>query len=228
MAIKHTKTRYVAGQTEVEETSEEYVGRVIDVRTFWAERNMSDTLDYSDWQRAECTEALVWRGKIGKRCPWDKEEVELPFWEQFVWIDCSNHFVWRGEPHREAIIDAPGGRGGDPLMWANYIAWVGWSKGQAEKAKREAAEAAEKAAAEKAKRIEKEKAKAAKQDALKAVAEASLANVPPKGTVVTVKGFTGKVAWTGATKYRGKWQARVGVKNAKGIMEWFDAADFVK
>lgn len=211
-----------------EGTKFEYVGRVIDVRRYKDHRNMSDTLDYSDWQTVDCCDALVWRGPRGKRNWYDAEEVDLEFWEQFQWVNCSNHFVWRGEEARTPEVDAPGGRGSEPLMWANYIAWTSWQKGQAEKAAREARERAAAAAAEKAKKDAKVAAKAAKDDSLKKIAEASLANVPPKGTSVVVKGFAGKVSWMGASKYRGKWQARVGVKNAKGIMEWFDAADFSK
>jgi len=66
--------------------------------------------------------------------------------------------------------------------------------------------------------------KAARIAASQPAAEALLAKVPPKGTTVTVDGVTGKVAWMGTKVYRGRWSARVGVKDAVGQMHWVDAA----
>jgi membrane protein involved in colicin uptake len=90
--------------------------------------------------------------------------------------------------------------------------------------KRAAAEAQRAAAAA----VEAAKAakKAAKDAALRVEAEKLLARIPPKGTTVTVDGFTGKVFWTGASKYYGKWTARAGVKNAKGTVQWVSADRF--
>lgn len=72
---------------------------VVDVRKFFAKRNLSDTLDYSDFQTVEVTEALVYRGRTAVK--WDyavsqQVVVELEPINRFKWIDCSNLFTWRG------------------------------------------------------------------------------------------------------------------------------------
>ena len=74
---------------------------------------------------------------------------------------------------------------------------------------------------------EKQQAKKqAKEDALRSEAEKLLARIPAKGTMVTVDGFTGQVFWTGVSKYYGKFNARAGVKNSKGEVQWIDATKF--
>ena len=197
-------------------TTDTYVNRTLQVRHFKARRNMSDTLDYSDFQDVECCEALVWTG------PTDLAGQDISFEKQFVWLDCSNHFRWRGEDFREPVVDATlSNPACDPLMWANKMAWESYERGQAERRLREAEE---EVARRKVKQAAYDAAAVvgkAKELAAKAAAEAQLATLPKKGTQVKVLGqFTGKVFWMGAVKFRGKWQAKVGVKNAAGAVAW--------
>jgi len=228
-------------------SSTNFVGRVLKVETVTESRNWSDTLDYTDIRTTQCTWALVWLGTNfvpprnnnstrpstyymdGEALPdYAASDVrDLEFFEQFAWVDCTNLHSDRCGFSLSPEADASA-TGGDPLMWANFIAWEAFHKAAA--AKRIAAnEAAAAARAEEArKEAEKREARAAKAAAKDAVGEAAakqlLAAVPPKGTAVTVDGFTGKITWTGAKKFRGKWQARVGIKNARGEMAWVDAA----
>lgn len=82
----------------------EHVGRVLEIKVFDQTRNLSDTLDYSDWQTVECTYALVYRGRRGKNWP-EREDRDLAVHERFVWDDCSNLFAWRGEPISTPELD---------------------------------------------------------------------------------------------------------------------------
>jgi len=214
-----------------------FAGRVLEVRKYVDRRNMSDTLDYTDYRDVECTEALVWLGTHAvppygdrTRTPdeykYGPEPRDLEFHEQFGWVDCSNHFTWRGEPSRTPTVDADL-QNGEPLMWANFIAWKAHT---AAETKRKAAELqvrkeeSERRAAEDRLKDAARKAKAAAKDAtLKAAAEALLTTVV-KGNTYTVDGFTGQAFWVGAKKYRGKWQPRVGLKNSRGEIAWIDAS----
>lgn len=81
-------------------TSTKHAGRVIGVRTFESRRNMSDTLDYSDWQTVKCVEATVYLGRTAE------DGSELPIERRFTTVDCSNHFTWRGADHRTPAVDA--------------------------------------------------------------------------------------------------------------------------
>mgnify|MGYP003343780045 CR=1 FL=1 len=207
----------------------QFSGRVIEVRTFQATRNMSDTLDYSDYRVVTCTEALVWLGTHGMPALYT-EPRDLEFHEQFRWIDVSNHFAWRNNEVRTAEVDAVMGVNGDPLMWANLIAWrnhlenVAAIRRREEEERKEAARAAAKAKAE------KEAVRAAKDEAAKASAEREqLAKMPPKGTSVRTKGgLVGKVFWTGTKKYRGTWNVRLGVKDSRGTVEWCGVDDVTR
>ena len=216
MAIKIETTH--AGQTE---TTLEFSGRVIEVRKFMATRNMSDTLDYTDRQYVECTEALVWLGTHGhkphSRCNDETGAPEyhistygdvgdLDFTQQFAWVNCSNHFVWRGEPRCTPEVDADiRDLNTDPMMWVNYIAWKSHQKANLEEAHRAREEAIAKDAALQA-------AKAAK-----VAARAKL--IPVKGDKVIVvggrkvkKGFTGVAAYVAdgrvLVKQPHEWQDR--------------------
>ena len=226
-------TRGNVGETEVL-----FEGRVIEVTTRNEYRNMSDTLDYSDYRHVSSTYALVWLGTHGIP-PHVRDGVayishfgearDLEFFEQFALIDVSNHFADRYPYYyADVVADVTQADGKQPLLWANYFAWQAYLKAQAEaarqeferlKAEREVAEAAASA---------KAAAKAAKRAAADAAGEAAakqlLASVPPKGTTVTVDGFTGRITWTGVKKFRNKWQARVGIRNSRGEMAWVDAA----
>ena len=213
-----------------------FAGRVLEVRKYTDRRNMSDTLDYTDWRSVECVEALVWLGTHGVP-PWEGRMTRTPdefsssygpqprdleFHEQFAWIDCSNHFTWRGEPARTPTVDATFGTG-EPLMWANFIAWKAHTAAETE---RKVAELqARKEEADRLNREERlrEEARQAKDKALQDAAAALLVKVV-KGNTYTVDGFTGQAFWTGTKKYRGKWQARVGLKNATGQVAWIDAS----
>lgn len=214
--------------------SSHFVGRVIQVEKRSERRNLSDTLDYSHFQTVTCTHALVWLGthgfapdNYGDRPKVDfngygKDARELEPWEQFAWIDCSNLFTWRGCDHYEAHVDAVLGESGDPIMWVNYISWQGYLKAnaKAERLRREAAEKAHREAldADNAKRAKKAASDNAKRD----IAAKGLETAPKKGDRITVNGVTGKVFWTGTTKYRGKWSARLGIKDSSGTAHWFD------
>jgi hypothetical protein len=233
--------------------SEVFVGRVLRVERTTETRNWSDTMDYSDYRTTQCTYALVWLGTHGiapeyintprPRAHWgslrgaheqlpdyltDKAR-ELEYFEQFAWVDCTN---LHGDRMASKLVnpqtDAAPFISGEPLMWANFIAWESYRKAAAEKAAREAAAAAETRAAAAAKKAACDVKKSSKEALLKSAAEAQMVHCPKKGDVVTVNGFNGKVIWTGVSKYYGKYNARVGVKNAKGEVQWIDAAHWAK
>jgi len=208
-----------------------FEGRVIEVRTFTATRNHSDTLDYTDYRDTEVTEALVWlgtHGVPGRAFPgsWEEGKArELLPHEQFAVVDCTNLFAWRAAAVYTAEVDVHPTDGRQPLLWANHIAWQGYNKAAAaaaaarlEALKAKEAEIAEENARRAAARAAKAEAKAA---ASKAAADALLAKAPKKGTVVTVGSFKGKVFWTGAAKHRGAYAARVGVRDSRGETRWF-------
>ena len=77
-----------------------HAGRVIRVFEYEARRNMSDTLDYSDWRTVDCVEATVYLGRVRE------DGTEIPLEDRFLDIDCSNHFTWRGAEHRTPAVDA--------------------------------------------------------------------------------------------------------------------------
>ena len=237
-----TKTNYT-NSYNISSVDTLFAGRVIRIQQLTETRNWSDTLDYTDMRSLTATYALVWLGTHGvppevrhgrpmtysTPCSWDKPR-DLEFHEQFAWIDCTNMFVDRNGYALKAEVDGEYGMFGEPLMWANLIAWESHHKAVAEKRAEELriehearlaaeADAAAKKAASKAKRD-------AKDAILKASAEGMLARIPAKGTEVTVDGFTGKVFWTGCSKYRGAWSARAGVKNGKGEVVWVPADKF--
>lgn len=146
MAIQITRTNYDAnGQRLAETVKEAFVGRVVAVVQSTERCNMSDTLDYIDFRDATVILALVWLGTRGERpqyaqgrqmtwvhetiCPGDIVDLEVH--EQFAWVNCSNHFAWRGGERLVAIVDQPTDAKTEPLMWVNYIAWQGFQKAQA-------------------------------------------------------------------------------------------------
>ena len=215
-----------------------FEGRVLEVRKYTARRNMSDTLDYTDVRDVECVDALVWLGTHGvPPYIWDNRPVtrmtdehspsygpqprELEFHEQFAWIDCSNHFSWRGEDIKTPTVDVDI-HGGEPIMWANFIAWKSHQEAELQRQAAEARAKYEERLRLQAEVAKKEAAKEAKDLAKKAEAEKLLTKVV-KGNTYTVDGFTGQAFWTGTKKYRGKWQARVGLKNNAGVVAWVDA-----
>ena len=229
-----------------------FAGRVLKLEHVTETRNHSDTLDYTDHRSTACTYALVWLGTHGvpptasgrdgrthanweslrdpsrEQGEFDAKPRDLEYWEQFAWVDCTNLFTWRGSDHREPEVDAEMGSSGDPLMWANYLAWQAHQKGLAEKALRDAQAAAEARKEEAAKAAAKLAAKNAKLDLQKAGVEAQMAHTPAKGTDCTVDGFTGKVFWKGVKMYRGKWRGTVGLKDSKGQVAWIDVGHWAR
>ena len=142
-----------------------HTGEVVEIRRFKANRNMSDTLDYSDYQVVDCVEALVYIGRVAKGKMIRKSSV--PAWEsypkgyyaegealdpidRFQWVDCSNHFVWRGSDVRTPRVDDVR----HPDVVIDYCGYL-----EASEAKRVADEATAKvrAAEETAKRAEEER-----------------------------------------------------------------------
>jgi hypothetical protein len=232
-----------------------FAGRVVRIEETTENRDHSDTLDYTDFRTTQCTYALVWLGThnfppttTGRRgvrfmADWAvmrdstyenaySKPRDLEFHEQFAWVDCTNIRTDRTGLYLEAVLDGVPGTFGEPLMWANLIAWDAHQAARREKAAADRAEedrrrreAHQAAVAHQAARDAK---KAARIAASQPAAEALLAKVPPKGTTVTVDGVTGKVAWMGTKVYRGRWSARVGVKDSQGQMHWVDAAKVVR
>ena len=221
-----------------------FEGKVLKVESTREDRNWSDTLDYSDYRATTCTWALVWLGEHGvvpsrrgfatarpmaflEEANWMVRQPLAPA-EQFAWIDCTNLFSDRHGYSLLATVDENWKQAafGGPVMWENYLLWqaaqeqikVDVSKAFDERC---IAEAKLKAAAD-----AKVAVKAAKDAALKTAAEALLARIPAKGTVVTVNGFTGKIFWTGVAKYRNQWNANAGVKDTKGVVQWISASMF--
>ena len=201
-----------------------YRGRVVRVMQVTETRNWSDTLDYTDHRSTNCTLALVYLGHEGKKphghhagrayvsdFPW-APVVPLGVGDRFAWVDCTCLFsdrtgFWLSPEVDEfgAVILECGAEVYDELAaWDRYnedAVAAAAEKRRIEELKREAEAKAN---------AEVAAAKRAKDEGLKAEAEKMLARIPAKGTTVTVDGFTGKVFWTGATKYRGKWSARAG------------------
>jgi hypothetical protein len=218
-----------------------FLGRVVRTEVVTETRNWSDTMDYTDYRSTKCIYALVYMGRHGiapmTRAgrtvagvnPYPGSELrDLEVGERFAWIDCTNLFSWRGVPVLTAVVDTFDMQllHGGPEMFDDLVAWDAHQV-VLQKAAAEEREAAAKAAeAQRQATIAKAEKKAAKEAQLKASAEALLARIPVKGTTVTVDGFTGKVFWTGVSKYRGAYNARAGVKDSKGEVTWIDAAKF--
>lgn len=238
-----TKTNYKLTSGAIESVDTLFADRVIRIQQVSEVRNWSDTLDYTDMRSVTATYALVWLGTHGvppavrhtrpmaypAPCSWDKPR-DLEFHEQFAWVDCTNMFTDRNGYALQATVDGEYGMFGEPLMWANLIAWESHHKAVAEKRSEELRLEREARAAQEAAIQAKKAAAKAKRDAKDAVerstSERLLARIPAKGTTVTVEGFTGKVFWVGVSKYRGKFNARAGVKNAKGEVLWVPAESF--
>lgn len=232
-------------------TSEAYFQhRVLRIEKTTETRNWSDTLDYSDHRSTDCTYALVWLGtrNVPPReaqyaagrvtayidaLKWDADKVrDLEVHEQFAWIDCTNLFSDRNGYSLAATVDPFDMQllHGGPEMIEGLAVWEAYHNARLEKLAEEAriAAAARQAIidAEKAKKAASQAKRDAKLQAAKSEAEELLARIPAKGTTVTVDGFTGKVFWVGVSKYRGKWNARAGVKDARGNVQWIDAEKF--
>lgn len=244
-----TKKSYSYGSTPAT-TEVHFQHRVLRIEKTTEIRNWSDTLDYSDHRSTDCTWALVWLGTRGVPArdahyaggrtvayfdvtKWEADAIrDLEVHEQFAWIDCTNLFSDRNgyalfpevDPFDMQLLH------GGPEMLEGLAVWEAYHtarrEAQAEQARKIAEEREAREAAEKAKRDARQAKRDAKLQAAKSDAEKLLARIPAKGTTVTVDGFTGKVFWVGVSKYYGKWNARAGVKNAKGDVQWIDAEKF--
>jgi hypothetical protein len=241
MAI--TKKNYRFNSGNLDSVDVLFANRVVRIEQLTETRNWSDTLDYTDMRASTATYALVWLGTHGvPPRSWHgrpmadavpsrfDEPRALEFHEQFAWVDCTNMFVDRIGYALQAEVDGDHGMFGDPLMWANLIAWEAHhttvAEKQAEELRIKQENRAATVTAEKAKKAARDAKAAAKDAILKAEAEGMLARIPAKGTKVTIDGFTGHVFWIGCSKYRGKWSSRAGVKNTKGEVSWISAEKF--
>lgn len=219
-----TFTKFRNGQSE---SYVEYAGRVLKTRSYTARRNMSDTLDYSDYQDVTVHEALVWLGE-SYTDRWTGKEVRPTVAEQFKWIDVSNHFSWRDHVRAAATPDAA-----VPVdtswgtMWTNYYEWETIQLAREEERKAEQARLDELRKQAEAAADAKRAAKATKDNEAKASCEAILKNKKfAKGATVTLQsGVSGKIIWAAAKKFRNKWNARLGVKDSSGNVHWVNAAD---
>lgn len=218
----------------------EFAGRVVRIERQTEIRNLSGTLDYTDNQSVNAVYALVWLGThavpgrdyygramtyASRHTQYDQPR-ELKAEEQFAWIDCTNDFTWRGCDSLAPAVDENLDAGAVAALpvWEAHQTFLA--------AERAAKAAAERVKWEESKRIEAEKAaakeakKAAKLEASKAAADAEYAMVlPMKGSVVTAKGFTGTLFWVAVKEYRGQYAVRIGVKDAKGNVQWGAAKD---
>ncbi len=117
-------------ETNKDEKNYTHVGCVIEIKKRTENRNMSDTLDYSDYQHVECTYALVYLGRKGSEYDYvlgANRTYDLAIGERFKWIDISNHFAWRGMPVRTATVDVDAFE--DETLSEDYSSWVGHNYG---------------------------------------------------------------------------------------------------
>lgn len=241
MAITKNNRDRSTGETTTETL---YKGRVVRVMQVTETRNWSDTLDYTDHRSTLCTLALVYLGHEGKKphghhsgrayvsdFPW-APVVPLGVGDRFAWVDCTGLFSDRVGFWLTAVEDTfsdilltCGAEVFDELKaWDNYH--IEQAEAAAEARLRTEARLTAEAKANAAKAAAK-RTKAEAKDAIgKADAEKLLVRIPAKGTTVTVDGFTGQIFWIGATKYRGKWSARAGVRDSKGNVAWVAADKF--
>jgi len=227
-----------------------FEGRVLRIEKSTEIRNWSDTFDYSDHRSTECTWALVWLGTHGvppqsrgvegrvqaglETYSWNADQArDLELHEQYAWIDCTNLFADRNGYRLIATVDSFDMQllHGGPAMLEGVAVWEAFHTARRERLAEEARIASEKRQAiidaENAKKAARQAKRDEKLAAVKSAAEGQLARIPAKGTQVTVDGFTGRVFWTGVTKYRGTWNARAGVKDARGNVQWVPAEKFV-
>ena len=239
MAItKNTRDRFT-GETTTETL---YKGRVVRVLNVVETRNWSDTLDYTDYRSTNCTIALVYLGREGKKphghhafgrgyvndCSWTPVGP-LDVGDRFAWVDCTNLFsdlysYWLDNVTVDSVGDLFLACGAE--VYDELAAWDDFNSKEAEKAAEQRRLEETRRQAEAKANAEKAAIKRAKDEGLKAEAEKMLAHIPAKGTTVTVDGFTGQVFWTGVTKYYGKWSARAGIKDARGNVAWVTAEKF--
>lgn len=150
MPIKTTKK---ALGSEPASTVTSRTGQVVSVTKSLERRNMSDTLDYTDFQTVECTTALVYRGRSAPRYGWmpvsdQNPELPVPVEARFEELDVSNHFAWRGQAITTAVADPLWSWSAE--MLEDYGAWKATVDEKARKAAERQAQEALRLAVEKA------------------------------------------------------------------------------
>ena len=178
-------------------------GTVVAVRTFRAQRNTSDTMDYSDYRIVSVTEALVHVGANSEHHPyeWERGKALQPH-ERLQWCDLSNYMSWRTAYTYEVTVDAllPEAVQVDYDAYLEHEAHAAYDRQiKEEVAVREAAEA--------------EAKKPLKGRTCKVVRGRKV----PQGT-------TGVSVWYGADKWD-KTRMRVGLKLASGEIVWTAASN---
>lgn len=217
-----------------------FQNRVVAIKRYLARKNVSDTLDVSDYQTVEVVEALVWLGQENFppvtysyqpeptiRYPWGSSVGyggmvrELEPIEQFAWLDCSNIFVWRGAAELRPEVDE--GAQLEPEAAAMYPLWQAFVQEKTKFLIQQANERQAALNAAKAEAAEKQAQKAAKLEGTRAAADADFRKLPSIGTVMEVDGFTGKLFWKAVKPFRGKYKARIGLRDVNGVVKWMDA-----
>lgn len=212
-----------------------FQNRVVAIKRYLARKNVSDTLDVSDYQTVEVVKALVWLGQENFpptyydyavepkiRYPhtgYEKRELE-PI-EQFAWVDCSNIFIWRGAPELRPEVDE--GSQLDPEAAAMYPLWQSFVQDKIKLLTEQINKRNAEIAAAKAAEMEKKMKKAEKLESTRAAANADYDKLPPIGTAMEVDGFTGRLFWKAVKPFRGKYKARIGLRDVNGFVKWVDA-----
>lgn len=227
------------------EKREFFKNAVVKMVTQKESRNLSDTLDYSDFHTVQAKYALVWLPALGTagRYYLHAQNIEglqtkvatildansgmgkayetalnLPAEYQFAWVDCTNQLSWRTAISRDAEIDAFSAVVPFTLQLIEaYIAYCEYVD------VKHAELIAEKQArlARIAEQEQKQHAEALADQNLKHMLEIEFTRRGcKKGVSVNTPRGAAKISWTGVQKYRGKWNARVGVR-FNGQMEFF-------
>lgn len=210
-------------------TNEQHVGRVMKLRSFVARRNMSDTLDYSDYEDVPCQEALVWLGTTNTDSLSQHFGKSLEPHEQFKWIDYSNHFGGRMTATVDSGPESSKNLTEWSTMWASFFLYEAWLVTDEARRAAEAQAQRDAKAALDAKIAKRDAEIIAKQRTDWERAEDALRPAKfARGCTVKLKGgVTGKIVWSGVKKFRNKINARLGVKEANGTVHWVNVSDVV-
>jgi hypothetical protein len=184
-----------------------YEGRVVRVHKFVADRNHSDTLDYTDFRSTDCTEALVYIGRTWKGQWGYDPECACPVQHRFQMVDCTNLFCDRGAPFREPTVDPE--ETWSTEMCADYREWQEW---QAVESDRQQEQAGLRQADAMLREMDRKQKEPAKGRRLRVV----------KGRKVPI-GTEGLCIWLGD----GAYGTRVGIKDDAGTVHWTAATNTV-
>ena len=209
---------------------------VVQIEQVTETRNVSGTLDYTDFRSVNAVWALIFVGDVGPK-PWDGprptfrdyqvKHEQLDFHEMFQWVDCTNVW-WHHDRLMKPIIDDAEVERLAGLLDEWKAAWA--SIRETERLEQEAQRL--RIEAERRLAWERKEAAQARKLARDATAQAAAlggATLPAKGAEVIAAGRRGQVFWSGVTKHRGKWGARVGVRFARGEQgQFFDLAQITK